>query len=369
MSSNNQERPAESFHPGVYIRDEIEARDWSQLDLAEILGRPPRLVNELIGGIRAVSPETAKGLSEAFGTSAEIWMNLQSAYDLWRSQESSDEVSRRARLYSIAPIRDMIKRGWIEGSDSIGVVEQNVSDFLEISSVKQEPELAVAARTPLEAPTISQRAWFFRAKKLGGVVQAQRFTEKRLKECMKNLRPLMSAPEEARHVPAILAAAGIRFVVVEPLKKSRIDGATIWLNKQSPVIALSMRYDRIDWFWHTLIHEIQHVRRRDNVFDLDISEHKDDEQELEADSAAREFLVPSDDLNDFISRVSPLYSQRSIRAFAAKLGVHPGIVVGQLQFRDEISYAHSRALLVKIRDCVIHSSITDGWGSMLPSGI
>lgn len=366
MSSSNGTRPVEVFRPGVYIRDELEARGWSQLDLAEILGRPPRLVSELIGGTRAVSPETAKGLSAAFGTSAELWMNLQTAYDLWRFEKSSDHVARRARLYSIAPIRDMIKRGWIEDSESIDLLEKQVADFFEIPSVEHDPKLAVATRTSLATRTTAQVAWFFRAKRLGRAVEVRRFTSRRLEGCMARLRSLMTSPEESRDVPRVLGEAGVRFVVVEPLPRSRIDGASIWLDGDKPVIALSMRYDRIDWFWHTLLHEIEHVRRRHNVLDVDIAQHRDDEKEEEADRAAQESLIPESRLDDFVARVRPFFSHRNIRHFAASIGVHPGIVVGQLQYRGEIPYAHSRGLLAKVREHVVRSALTDGWGSVRP---
>jgi HTH-type transcriptional regulator / antitoxin HigA len=74
--------PAEVFPPGEFVREELEARGWTQGDLAEILGRPLRLVNELIAGKKQITPETACGLAEAFGTDALYWMNLDSAYRL-----------------------------------------------------------------------------------------------------------------------------------------------------------------------------------------------------------------------------------------------------------------------------------------------
>ena len=83
----NSRVPAEVFAPGEYLREELEARGWSQQELADILDRPPRLVNELIAGKRAITPETARGLSDAFGTSAEYWMNLESQYQLSQSPD------------------------------------------------------------------------------------------------------------------------------------------------------------------------------------------------------------------------------------------------------------------------------------------
>ncbi len=75
-----ERRPAESFPPGEFIRDELEARNWTQEDLAEVMGRDLRLVNEVITGKRGITPETAKGLGEVLETSAQYWMNLQSAF-------------------------------------------------------------------------------------------------------------------------------------------------------------------------------------------------------------------------------------------------------------------------------------------------
>jgi plasmid maintenance system antidote protein VapI len=58
----------------------LEARGWTQADLAFILGRPIQSVNEIIAGRKAITPETGKGLADAFGASAEMRMNLEAAY-------------------------------------------------------------------------------------------------------------------------------------------------------------------------------------------------------------------------------------------------------------------------------------------------
>src|SRR5437660_361915 len=105
---------AETFHPGVFIEDELEARGWSQIDLADVLGRPPRLVSEIISGKRAITPETAIGLSKALGISAQAWMNLETAYRLARTQEKENDVALKAQLYEKFPVREMIRRGWVD---------------------------------------------------------------------------------------------------------------------------------------------------------------------------------------------------------------------------------------------------------------
>ena len=71
---------AEAFPPGDFLKEELEARNWSQVELAEIIGRQPYVVNELIMGKRPITPEIAKALGEAFNTSAQYWINLESIY-------------------------------------------------------------------------------------------------------------------------------------------------------------------------------------------------------------------------------------------------------------------------------------------------
>jgi len=68
--------PAEVFPPGEFLKDELEARGWTQVEFAEIIGKDTRLVSEVISGKRAVTPETAMVLAAALGTSADLWMNL-----------------------------------------------------------------------------------------------------------------------------------------------------------------------------------------------------------------------------------------------------------------------------------------------------
>ncbi len=88
--------PAEVFHPGEYLRDELEARGWTQTQFAKIIGRPVQLVNGIINGKTAVTAQTAKEIAAAFGTSAEVWLNLQSSYDLSRTPEVAPDIHRRA---------------------------------------------------------------------------------------------------------------------------------------------------------------------------------------------------------------------------------------------------------------------------------
>ena len=70
-----------AFHPGEYLKDELDAREWTQTELAKMIGRPLRVINRIIAGKAGITAQTAQQLATAFGTSAELWMNLQNQYD------------------------------------------------------------------------------------------------------------------------------------------------------------------------------------------------------------------------------------------------------------------------------------------------
>src|ERR1700735_1044218 len=85
--------PAEVFAPGEFIRDELDARGWTQGDLAQIMGRPLQLVNELVSGKKQITPETAMGLAQAFGDDdALYWMNLDNVYRLAQAKPADEAV-------------------------------------------------------------------------------------------------------------------------------------------------------------------------------------------------------------------------------------------------------------------------------------
>ena len=73
--------PAEYFHPSEYVRDECEARGWTAKDLAAAIGCDIRLATELMQAEMRITRMKAYLLHRAFGTSVELWLNLQAAYD------------------------------------------------------------------------------------------------------------------------------------------------------------------------------------------------------------------------------------------------------------------------------------------------
>ncbi|MCL4198884.1 MAG: HigA family addiction module antidote protein [Phycisphaerales bacterium] len=386
IEPNMRAGPADAFAPGEFIRDELEARGWEQRDLADIMGRPERTVSELIAGKRAITPETAQQLGEAFGTTAQFWMNMESAYRLHRLGKPNETVARRARLYSIAPVKEMIRRGWIMESASVDVLEEQIKQFFRVPSLEEAPSVCAAAArkatgndTHYSEFTPAQRAWLCRSRQLAETLKVAKFDLAKFRAHLPAVKNLLTNAEDVRQVPKLMAEFGVRCVVVEHLPQTRIDGACFWLDSKSPVVALSLRFDRIDWFWFTLMHELGHIDAGDGRYDpippdidlvgVDSSQTPDKPAfEKAADSFASSFLIPDAQLSSFIARVRPLYSKKKIEGFAAVQQVHPGLVVGQLQYRKEISYANLRAYLVKVRAHLLETVLSDGWGVTPPTG-
>ena len=73
------------------------------------------------------------------------------------------------------------------------------------------------------------------------------------------------------------------------------------------------------------------------------------QEEIEANDQATQWLLPEEDLQEFIELQRPRYSRLSIEQFAAEQKRHPGIVIGQLMHKGELKYSHLREYLVKVR--------------------
>ncbi|MCA9830507.1 MAG: HigA family addiction module antitoxin [Dehalococcoidia bacterium] len=365
--------PAEVFPPSVYIREELEERGWTQADLAEILGVDVSGIVQILNDRRGITADTARGLAEAFGTNAETWLRIDARYRL-HSASSRPGTRLRAHIYAKAPVRELVKRGWIDGSSNPDVLAQDVCRFLGIVSLDDTPSpIPHAARkaTSYAESSPGQIAWLCRVAQLAPAAPVVRpFSPPKLPELVVKLRTLARNLPDVRRVPALLAEYGIRFLVVEALPSSKMDGVTYWLDKNSPVIALSLRGGKLNGFWHTLLHELAHVKNRDGaVVDYDLSFEEGHLPPIEeaANRFAVETLVDPHHLASFINRVGPAYSLTRIIGFAEKMEVHPAIIIGQLAYRKEISWARFGRQLPSIRELVASTALTDGWGTALPS--
>ena len=368
--------------PGQYLKALLDAREWSQRVLAIILEIDESLLTKIINNNRNIDAKTALLLGEVFEVDPEDFLSLQKKYDLEKAKiESRPDAGRakRARIFGDLPISNMIKRGWIRADNvrDVPQVERALTYFFgvdSIDSIEILPHAAKKTQTNIVA-TPSQLAWLYRVKAIASDMIVGKFSPQSARNAIEQLKNLLHAPEEIRKVPRILAENGICFLIVEALPSSKIDGACLWIDEKHPVIAMTLRYDRIDNFWFVLRHELEHVINKDGLktimldYELEgenagYSSHIAEEERI-AHKAAIEFCIPQKKLDSFIARKSPFFKESDIIGFANTINVHPGLVAGQLQHRSG-RYDRFRSHLVKIRHIISKSALVDGWGDVAP---
>jgi len=368
-------------HPGRILKQKLAEKGWSQGELAAILGVSRQTVYLILAGKANVSKEMAAKLAAAFGNPAAEWLKWDSLHKLSVSETDVSGVGKMARLYGVAPVREMQRRGWLNLTTDPTEIESELKRFFGVESLDADIVFPVATKrtTTLGNLNVAEKVWCFRARQLAQSMIVAPFQSERLAALGKKLRQLAAYPKEARHLSRLLSEYGIRFIVIEPLPGVKIDGAAFWLADNEPAIAISLRHDRMDGFWFTVMHEYAHIRAGDAIsVDTDLVDEMrgiavslvEDESERLANDRAADVLVPKTELWSFISRVGPYYSRERVIQFAHTMKIHPGIIVGQLQYRKELGYSALRELLPKIRETVIGTALTDGWNQTIaPSSV
>jgi HTH-type transcriptional regulator/antitoxin HigA len=369
--------------PDQLIDALLKEKGWTNRVLAIVLGMDETMVSRIVNGKRPIDADLAVILEEAFAVPAEHFLELQQSYDLAQARLSAphDPIREtRAHLFGKLPVGEMIKRGWINAKDvKDPMVQPELVRFFGVNRVEDIEILPHAAKkTEVNTePTPVQLAWLYRVRKIASEMLVQRYAPYGATQAVSKLKPLLTAPEEARKVPRVLAEHGIRFLIVESLPSAKIDGVCFWLNDASPVIALSMRFDRIDNFWFVLRHELEHVARGHGLSKMMLDAELEgenagtgaqiDEEERIANAAAAEFCVPKKMMDAFIARKAPIFGEKDILAFSKMISVHPGLIAGQLRHRTG-RYDRFVNHLSKIRSIVTPNAITDGWGDIAPLG-
>lgn len=350
-------RPARAISPGRVILRELEERGWSQQDLAEIIDRPEQAISEIIRAKKQITAETARQLAKAFGTSIDFWLNLEMNYQLAlaEKQAQESEIELKSKIYDLVPVNELLKRGWIQKTKTIANLKIEVCRYYQVLDINAIPSIQASLRnSPVRNPEErSKIAWLQRVKLLASEQRANRFEVEKLDQVIEGLLSFSQEIENIRNIPGFLLDHGIHFVLVKNLPKTYIDGAALWLEK-NPVIALSLRYDRIDAFWFTLFHELAHIKYNHNIQHLDelyaTSNRKivSNKEEIRANTFAQSCLIDDKVFRYFIDQNKPRYSRSSVETFAQEQKRHPGIVVGQLMYRKEIKYSNLREYLEKV---------------------
>jgi HTH-type transcriptional regulator / antitoxin HigA len=372
--------------PGQLLDALLKQKGWSQRLLAVVLDMDETGVNKIVGNKRPIDAQLALSLEELFAVPAERFLDLQKSYDLALARlESRPDPERmtRARLFGDLPVAEMIRRGWIKAKDvrDVAAVRSELMRFFQVNRIEDIEFLPHAAKkTQVNTPvTPSQLAWLHRVKQIASGMLVAKYSPSTVAAAIPKLKQLLYSVEEARKVPRILAECGIRFLIVEALPSSKIDGVCFWLKDTAPVVALTTRFDRIDNFWFVLRHEIEHVARghgqanATTMLDAELEGERagtsasvEDEERM-ANEAAADFCVPKKMMDAFYSRKYPLVREVDIIAFSRMIKVHPGLIAGQLRHRSG-KYHLWQNHLVKVRSIVAPNAITDGWGDVAPLG-
>jgi HTH-type transcriptional regulator/antitoxin HigA len=272
----------------------------------------------------------------------------------------------------------MTKRGWIASTKD---PDELLQQILQLAQVKRpedigESSLAYAAKQTYYGRDLEpvQEAWLWRVKQIAEAMPMDHaYNDSALRSRLEDLRTMASEIERLAEIPKLLEQAGVRFLIVEALPGARIDGVTLWLKPKSPVIALTLRFDRLDNFWFVLRHEIEHVLRGDGrdeaIVDVsigpgaEISSRDLSKEEKAANDAAGEFFFTQRHFLSFLSDLVDSYSEQKVTGFASTLNVHPAIVVGQIHNRLG-RYDILRKYLAKVRHVITQTAVTDGFGRL-----
>jgi HTH-type transcriptional regulator/antitoxin HigA len=321
------------------IKFRMEQIGLVQKDMVPYIGTKSK-VSEVLNGKRPLTLSMMRSLNKNLGISAEVLLKEPGADFPNQIQEME---------WSRFPLLEMAKRNWIPQSDDIREkAEELIRDFIEQAGgldtvpkpcFRQGKKGRYNAKMDLFALT----AWCIRVQ---SVARKNPLKTKYVKNSIK----LGTMQEVARlsyfdNGPLLakeyLEKHGVHLIVVPHLPKTYLDGAAILLPDGTPVIGLTLRYDRIDYFWFCLLHELAHVSKhlstsdRLIIDDLDLrgkKVEKEDIIEKEADEMTRNGLIPKRiwDRNP----ISGKASTAEIYALSEKLKIHPAIIAGRIRFEQ-----------------------------------
>ena len=338
---DNQYVPDVVSPPGETLLEILEERSMSQAELAERTGRPKKTINKIIKGKAAITPETALQFERVLNTPASFWNQRERNYREWLVRaEERKELKKYLPWMKKFPLRAMINLGWIiEQGDPINQLEELLS-YLGVASpvqwerVYQDTQWRQSPTFAADPAAVS--AWLRQGEIQSLNIRCAPYDEARFREALQQIRRLTTLPPERFVDPMIqiCSQAGVALAFVPEIPGTRTCGATRWLSPTKALIMLSLRYQTDDHLWFTFFHEAAHIllHGKREVFIEEDKELSEDlrVKEEEADRYAAEFLIPEEELSQFYPTTTH-FSHEDFIAFANRLGIAPGIVVGRLQ--------------------------------------
>jgi HTH-type transcriptional regulator / antitoxin HigA len=319
------------------IRFRMEQGGLSPRDLMPFIGTRAK-VSEVLTGKRPLTMQIARALHINLGIPADVLL-----------QQPGGELP--SALTGIEwhrfPLAEMARRGWIEKRRNLQAHAEDLIRDL-IRRAGGEHALPVAffrkndhARLNAKTDPYALKAWCWavlaqaNARPLPVAYKPGTVDLSLLREVAK----LSWSNDGPRLAQEFLAKHGIHQICLEHLPRTHLDGAALQLADGTPVIGLTLRYDRLDNFWFCLLHELAHVGRHLNgtrgdgfVDDLSlrgVTGAPRDPKEDEADEWAENGLIPSDVWRTSSVKDNP--SPLSVVELAQQLGIHPAIVAGRVR--------------------------------------
>ncbi|MGI8496494.1 MAG: ImmA/IrrE family metallo-endopeptidase [Gemmatimonadaceae bacterium] len=334
-----REVPAPKVDPVDAILFRMDQMGLKPRDLEPYLGGRSR-VSEVLGRKRPLSIAMIRALHEGLGIPAEALINP--------AAPPEDDAESAQIPWERFPIREMIARGWVQAEPAGTWTRETTRELLQPFFGHAGAHLAAAplyrrsahVRAAKGMDDFALAAWTARVVQVAkSRPTARDFDPRMLKpEHIRALVQLSRLDEGPRLAQEWLADRGVIMVVEPHLPRTRLDGAAILAESGTPIVALTIRYDRLDNFWFTLLHECAHVVRHlvgaggtDTVEffdDLDV-EDSADTREGEADTVARESLVPSAQWQASAVAFAP--SVEAAVALADEVGVSPAVVAGRVR--------------------------------------
>jgi HTH-type transcriptional regulator/antitoxin HigA len=342
-------RPDYTVPPGALIKEYIDALDISASELARRCGRSPKLITEIILGKAPLEPDTALQFERVLRLDASVWVNLEAAYRLYLARLDDDkQLIQHLSWIEDFPLQDLASRGFLKKpKDAADKVRQFIQ-FFGAGSVEacQDRFCQMTAVAYRHSPSFkSSKEALLTWLRLGEIraeeIECKAYDRAVFMQSLTRIRSLTtrSIEEFLPELTHLCSEAGIAFVIVRPVGRIALSGISRWLSPRRALIQQTMRHLSNDHFWFTFFHEAAHLllHSRKSVFvDGKGFGNASAKEEEEANEWAAHFLIPTQALTHFIRNSA--FTERSVCEFAEEQGVHPGIVVGQLQHQEAIGY-------------------------------
>ena len=323
--------------PLAAIQFRMEQEGLTPRDLIPFMGSRAK-VSEVLSGKRALTMQMARALHANLGIPADVLLQ-QPGGEL---PSALDGVE-----WERFPLAEMAKRGWIPNRPNLAThAKEIMCDLIERAGGEYALPVAMFrkndhARLNAKTDPYSLNAWCWevlaraKARKLSATYKPGTIDLKFLRQVAK----LSWSEDGPRLAQEFLAKHGIHLVCLAHLPRTHLDGAALQLADGTPVIGLTLRYDRLDNFWFCLLHELAHLGRHfeknrveafvDDLSLRDVKGVKRDRKEEEADEWAEEGLIPREAWEASRARFDP--SPLTVVALAQSLGIHPAIVAGRIR--------------------------------------